>query len=638
MSVGASEEEKKKFQDLAEQHSKIKDTLALVEKERSSLEQSLKDLETTSEQKTAELQKLLDEKESSHNAVLERSTKTEKKLTSLQAVNAKLDTQITELKDKATEWEKRAHDSEKSLKVSESKLKDMATKLSGVEKELNNFKEKVESSKKQSDKLVGNLEAAVANAEKEARANLALAQERFKDISVCNDQISRLQTTVKTLNSKADKLDSTQELLDRRSSELKRLQNQEKELRVEISSLTSIASEKEDKINDLNESLEDVQDAQTKTEARMVALRQNLQRLEAERRGLIDREANTKQYADRVQRDLDVQVAMRKSWEAERSKLVTELGHLRGAVDAQESEKASSNSMLESSRKQAEELSIRLMETTARCETLEEELSDTHKHLQERIREASTMRRLLNDTEGSQDSKLKDITEKLDFLTEERDQLESEASQLAKRRNREIENFKTRIRELEQSLELVQEEKTRFHRDISELRSSRSHADDKLVTAELEAQESREVITQLKDNLSRTESSLKTSTKTITNLKKLVEESQSRVDKLYQNQHTLNKDIRALQAEKTRLKQQLESSGATTSDTLQKEGSSTSLNSASSSTGPSSKSGPNVPYIKNILLGFLEHKDQRTQLMPVVSTVLDFKNDDEKRLWAALGK
>ena len=282
---------------------------------------------------------------------------------------------------------------------------------------------------------------------------------------------------------------------------------------------------------------------------------------------------------------------------------------------------------------------MRLMATTARCETLETELSDNHKHLQERIREASTMRRLLTDTEGSQDVKFKEVSEKLAAMTEERDQLEAEAAQLVKRRNRELDGLKARIRELEESLDIVQQEKSRYHKDISELRSSRSHADEKLAAAEQEAEEAREVVTQLKENLSRTEAALKQSTRTIASLKKVVEESQSRVDKLYLNQTTLNNDIKALQAEKAKLKQQLDASGGAGAQSGRSSPAPLSSPSSPARTdSANSASAPNIPYIRNVLLGFLEHKEQRQMLMPVVKTVLGFQVEDEKRLWAALGK
>ncbi|KAK7205472.1 hypothetical protein BZA70DRAFT_278210 [Myxozyma melibiosi] len=43
-----------------------------------------------------------------------------------------------------------------------------------------------------------------------------------------------------------------------------------------------------------------------------------------------------------------------------------------------------------------------------------------------------------------------------------------------------------------------------------------------------------------------------------------------------------------------------------------------------------------VPYIKNVLLGFLERKEQRQQLMSVLSTVLQFQGNDEQRFLTAL--
>lgn len=47
---------------------------------------------------------------------------------------------------------------------------------------------------------------------------------------------------------------------------------------------------------------------------------------------------------------------------------------------------------------------------------------------------------------------------------------------------------------------------------------------------------------------------------------------------------------------------------------------------------PDADADPKLSYIKNVLIGFIEHKDQRQQLLPVISMLLNFTADDQKVL------
>ena len=43
-------------------------------------------------------------------------------------------------------------------------------------------------------------------------------------------------------------------------------------------------------------------------------------------------------------------------------------------------------------------------------------------------------------------------------------------------------------------------------------------------------------------------------------------------------------------------------------------------------------------YIKNVLMGFLEHKEQRQMLLPVIKMLLFMSDDDTKKLTELLAK
>lgn len=538
-------------------------------------------------------------------------------INNLRSANDKLSTEVAELRERLATIESELMETKHRLSIEQGNLATVTRENSST---------------------ISQLETALSSAETECRTNSTLAQDRQEQLSSCNVTINKLETKIASFVSKIQSIDALQDMLNRRTADWKYLQKQEKILQVEVSSLASIASEKEDKILNLQDENEALNKLQQKTEGRLTILRQNIQQLESERRLFNEKESSLKKSIEHLQYELESHQDISNEWENERMDLMTELDQLRNMADAHEAHRAGVTSIIESGKKHSENLSAQLAETTARCQALEEELSDAHKRLHENIHDSNNMRRLVADANNSQDSQLKELTGKYELLTEERDQLVSESALFAKRRARELESLKTKIHELEESLEVAQQEKARYHRNISELASSRTYADNKLVAAEQEANNSRFVASQLKETLARTETLLMASNKTINSLKLTLEDRQSQLDKVSSNQVNLNHNIQALQAEKAKLKQQL-AEGSRRLTPMSSNHSSSSLSSMnSSSTYAALPPPPNISYIKNVLLGFLEHKDQRRLLMPVVSTILDFKNDDEKRFWTALGK
>lgn len=615
--------------------------------------------------KITESQQSLEAEKVNHKEIISKlTTKHAEELDIFKSTNKKLEADVIILRSSIDEITQRADESMRSLKSTQAKLALTFSSLAKAESDLMAEREKLSNIERSTSETIDQLGTALTTAEKELQTKSALLEEKIDQLKTAltmkekellvksvlleerndkitslEDSIASLRINVDSLNEKASISDSLKENLDRRTSELQRLCNVENNLRGEISSLSLIASEKDDIVTDLRSKIGIMTETQRSTEDRMTGLHQKLQNLEGEVRVFQEREARGKQSFEGLRRELDVQRNARKDRENEILQLRNEIKEHRDRLEHQESQNAISESLLQANRKETEAISEQLMKVTGRCESLEQELTDTHKHLQERLREASNMRRLLTNTEGSQQSKLQEAMDKLEVLTEQRDLLESESTQLAKRRTREADGFIARIRELEQTLTLVEKEKMTYHRDAEELRSSRAHADDKLQAAELESEDLQQVVTQLKDTLAHTEASLRTVSKTNTKLNLMVEESKTRLDKMNRTQHSLKSSIHLLQTDKSKLKQQLENP---VSPPLSSKRSSASFSSVKSAPSmplkPQSVPPPaNIPYIKNVLLGFLEHKTQRQQLLPVVSTILDFTSADEKRFWNALG-
>lgn len=119
----------------------------------------------------------------------------------------------------------------------------------------------------------------------------------------------------------------------------------------------------------------------------------------------------------------------------------------------------------------------------------------------------------------------------------------------------------------------------------------------------------------------------------------MAEESQDRVDKLQKNNKLLLDQWQSLQASKFGGDQSMRSpqtrrsaSGMSINSLLKDPSRKSSFSSISNEDGENLS----VPYIKNVLLGFLEHKEMRPQLITVIATLLQFQGSDEQRFLSAL--
>jgi chromosome segregation ATPase len=274
---------------------------------------------------------------------------------------------------------------------------------------------------------------------------------------------------------------------------------------------------------------------------------------------------------------------------------------------------------------------MRLRETSNRCEALEEDLSEVHKHLQERIKESTTMRRLLNESQGSEERKLREATESIKALTEERDRLENESVVASLKRSRELEDLRTKIKGLEESLAKLSDERTRYRLEVEELEASRGRTKTKIELEQKELEESRQVIERLGKALETAEVGIRESEKANVVLRKVTEETQQKLERAQKNQKTLANDVRVLQNENVRLQSDLRSAS----------GSPTAPGSSPASPVRENKSkstSVNLPYLKNILFSFLERKDHREEMIPVLSQLLHFEGNDQDRFWNAFSK
>lgn len=460
-------------------------------------------------------------------------------------------------------------------------------------------------------------ETSISRLEVEVRGNAKLAKDRFDELSKANEFIAKLRK---------DQADLTKSVNDLKhlNQELEVSAGEEKTLRDKLESTSTSLKEAEHLVATLRLQAESAESSSSKLEIQITTLRQKIQRLERERN-------ESQDSGKKLKQDFDVLATKKNSWDTERKKLLEELSDIRGLIKLQEAEKVNAESLAESLRKQSDELQMRLRETSDRCEALEEDLSDVHKHLQERIKECTTMRRLLSENQGSEEEKLSEATESIKLLTEERDKLENELVVASLKRSREIEDLRVKIKSMEESLSIASDDKRRHNFEIEELKVSSERSKMQINLDQQELEESRQVIEKLSKALEAAEVGIRESEKSNSVLRKVTEETQQKLERAQKNQKTLIDDLRVLQSENVKLQK-------TRSSVPVHQPSVTITNSPLRSDNNMASVLVNLSYLKNILFAFLEHKDHREEMVPVLSQLLHFEGNDQDRFWNAFSK
>lgn len=346
----------------------------------------------------------------------------------------------------------------------------------------------------------------------------------------------------------------------------------------------------------------------------------------------------------------------------ENGKLSERLSILQEKYDTLQELKSNSSEQINSIRRQCEELNVKLKESNKRIISLEDELNEYTSIIQDKTKEADNIRRLLSDLQNEENEKQQSLETKLSLLSDEKSSLKSQLALQSSKHAREIQDWKHTNDELlaetqQSSLKLKEvtlriEELEEMNRNIKKttLASSETSSDLEKVTANLKAA------------LSKADSRIHELQKVNAQLLDTNNNINKKLDKLTKTYKTLSSQFSALKENRSEMSGRPSRSNSMSSQ----------LSNASTSTANKSSSNLlNVPendhrrvsivkdqqsgsdttntvyeteadkneriaYIKNVLLGFLEHKEQRNQLLPVVSILLQLDSNDEKRLLTSI--
>ncbi|KAK9475972.1 hypothetical protein V1514DRAFT_338305 [Lipomyces japonicus] len=625
----SAEKDKSKY--AAEEVENLRDIVRNVGQELVEAKDKIKDLNislssTVNRTELSDVQEKLDDLQKKHDAV---TAEYEKLKLDHEAIKTKLK-QDTEQK---IELERRQEDSRSKIDILNKEIVSLNSNLqksSSRAAELLTAKEKLESE----------LNKKVQSLEYDFKAIEKVSQSRFKEIKDKDETIEKIQADLQSSKNEVSKLRQYQTNTIPRLKDLERLEKVERQLKTDISTLRVSISERDTDLVKLKGQIRDYQTSKSKAEEILSTVSQKLHVAETDSKNISEAAERLASDKYSLQQELSGLKTRAQNYSLSISRLQSELEAKKEDVQIAEAERVSAKTMMESLREQTSEMAMQNKEYRDRYEALEQELAEAHRLLLERAREATTIRRLLTEAEEKQEGVVREFKERIDVASEERDRAEKEAVSISKRKSRDIEEIKAKGREVERKLGLAEEERSKLTSELNDLRSARERAEEKAQLAANEMEETRKVLTELRSALETTETQLEESEKSRQESKRVVEDFQEKIDRLQRSNNKLSEDIRTLQAFRV-------TADASKSPKTSRSVSSLSLSIASARERTGSTTGStyvpyeenenlSIPYIKNVLLGFLERKDQQQQLMPVVSTILQFEGNDEQRFISAL--
>jgi chromosome segregation ATPase len=502
------------------------------------------------------------------------------------------------------------------------KIKELQNEKTGLEKKIMNLEAEIEmykSQSKDSGKIEENFKSLTAEYEdlKVKSATLQtdlgaaqqLATSRYRDLTELREVLQKAQPELKTLRAEVATLKTIKDELGTKTSELRRLEAREKDLKSDLAAFKKQAADRDNELRTLNEKITQETNSRLRSEDATRIAQRDMRKSEAEKIQLSASSEKASAELARLQDELSKLRPRVHELENQVSKLTAESKGLREEVELRGSQYNNAQGLLGSMRDQAGEMAMQLKEAKEQSESLEEELAEVQRLLSERTREGETMRRLLADVDNRADAKVREMRERMEAAIEERDRAEDEASTNGRRRAREVDELKSRIRDFERDLKRANDEREDLERAEKEWKRKRDELESSAEGATKEVREVRSAMTELRDALDGSEKSVRDAEKQRAELRRMLDEANVRYEKL-------SKEFKAMQAKQ---KLEVSASGRSSIDS-----GSTGVRSPinGSGGGGAAQAGKmDYVYLKTILLQFLEQRDKKRQA-DLVKTVL----------------
>ncbi|EHK96363.1 putative Golgin IMH1 [Glarea lozoyensis 74030] len=483
--------------------------------------------------------------------ILDRDRQIEK-LQTKRKLEADLREELENMQDNFLQIGQEHVEAKEKIKELQGEKSAFQAKLTELESEVEIYKSKSEESDKMRDDLQSltadyeSLKSKSATLQKDLGAAQQLAASRYRDLTDLRDVLQKAQPELKSLREESTKLKTVKDELATRTSELRRLEARERDLRSDVNSFKKQAADREGEIRTLNEKVTQETNGRLRAEDQARVAQRDMRKSEAERIKLAASGEKISAELGSVQEEGVKLRAKVHELEDEVTKLTGMSKGLSEEVDLRSTQFNNAQSLLGSMRDQSAEMAMQLKEAKDQSESLEEELAEVQRLLSERTREGETMRRLLADVDDRADAKLREMRERMEIAIEERDRAEDEASTNGRKKAREAEELKTKLRDLERDLKRAIDDRDEFQQSEKEWKRKRDDLEGVSERASQEVSEVRSAMVELRNALDGSEKQVRDAEKQRGDLRRLLEEANQRYEKL-------QKELKSLQAKQTKL-------------------------------------------------------------------------------------
>lgn len=545
---------------------------------------------------------------------------------------SKAEEELNEVKMKEKELQTQLEEKSNELTKLTDQYGALSQELQDAYEQLNKSKEialslKLDSEKKamlieESKKIIEEKNNAIEASEKLSVAKDAESQKLSEELEKVKGQLvelhKKLNLNTEQLNAsirEKDSLELEKQQLNSRVDELLKFKSGDASLKLEIASLQSSISHKDEQIREYKASIESKNAERDQMNSTIATLKANNKELQLNHKSLVSEKNSMQNKIEEVLERSTALTSEISKLQISKQEVATELESLKLKYDSLFKSRSSSSGEIQALKQQYDELSIRTKDSQGKIDDLEEELSEARRMLQDRTRENSVMRRMLSEAKEEYEQKYGDIKGEVNALNDENATLLSDLQSVRKRSQREIEElnsetekYSKRVVELQKEAKILRDQLAAANQtqqsispeDVQKQRDLESTVNELRTSLQKASEKSREF-----ENLNQV-------------LKKLNDESNSKFDRLTKNYKLITQQYRQMKELKDRLTSASSSRKLSISET--------------------DKSPPavNVAYLKNVLIGFLEHKEQREQLLPVVTTLFQLDSSEEKKLMVAL--
>ncbi|CAH2352571.1 golgin Imh1p [[Candida] railenensis] len=547
-----------------------------------------------------------------------------------------------ELYAKYTSTKSKLESKEEDLENLRDSLKNIGNDLVQAREEIKDLK----SNSSNDDELSG-LKIQLKENVSEVQKLSGTVEQQSKEIASQKSKLEDQEKLKLRITSLTKELDSVKEekiALNNRINELTKYKANDSSLKLEISTLQVSINHKDTKIKDLSSKVEELTKLKEEQRETIQFLKNGQQELQYSNKTLINEKnelVNKQELSFERAQSLSSELS---KLQTEKHLVKTELDNVKTKYDLLLKQKSSSSEDFQSFKQQYEELSMKSKESLSRIDSLEDELNEARNMLQERTREGSSIRRALLDSEDQNKLKASEFKAELKKWKEEKFMIESNFQTLIKKKQREIDesksitsNYLLKIQELEVR---CNELKAKYD-DLQEQGTSKSKfANGAGDSADFE--DAQQTIETLRSSLQNSSKRVKEFENLNNILKKLNEEANLKFERLSKNYKIVTQQYKQAKDDANNSRRESTSSissrgsnGALKATAADLEGK-RSLDGSEDGEKGNGNSQQNIAYLKNVLLGYFEHKDQREMLLPVLKMLFQLSPEDEMKFTQAV--